>query len=154
MQERYKLLPRFDSSCKKLIEEKTDEKESLDSECNSIIHAKSTNNEIANNPTITVSPNCDSTSHAKSTKDGVIADSVPSTDNCMNSQNTESKFEISKYDTQKERDELLLKLLCENRERRKSIVCENAFPPDIENKCTLQKEKVDGGGRLLSRNAP
>jgi hypothetical protein len=34
--------------------------------------------------------------------------------------------------------------LCENKERRKSIVSENAFPPDIENKCTLQKEKVDG----------
>jgi hypothetical protein len=141
-----KLLPRFDSSCKKLTEEKSDEKESLDSECNSIIHANSTNNGIANNPTITLSPNCDSTSHAKSTKDGVITDSVPSADNSMNNQNTESKFEISKYNTQKERDELLLKLLCENRERRKSIVSENAFPTDIENKCTLRKEKVDGGG--------
>jgi hypothetical protein len=64
----------------------------------------------------------------------------------MNSQNPESKFEISKYNTQKERDELLLKLLCENRERRKSIVSENAFPPDIENKCTLPRENADGGG--------
>jgi hypothetical protein len=141
-----KLLPRFDSSCKKLTEEKTDEKESLDSECNSIIHAKSTNNEIANNPAITLSPNCDSTSHAKSTKDGVITDSVPSTDNSVNNQNTESKFEISKYNTQKERDKLLLKLLCENRERRKSIVGENANAQDIADKCTLRKEKVDGGG--------
>ena len=124
-----KLLPRFDSSCKKLTEEKTDEKESLDSECNSIIHANST-------------------------KDGVKTDSVPLINNSMNSQNPESKFEISKYNTQKEKDELLLRLLCENRERRKSIVSENAFPPDIENKCTLQKEKVDGGGRLLCQNAP
>ncbi len=149
-----KLLPRFDSSCKKLIEEKTDEKESLDSECNFIIHANSTNNEIANNPAITVSPDCDSTSHAKSTNDGVIANLVPSTENGMNNQNTESKFEISKYDIQKERDEFLLKLLCENRERRKSIVSENANTQDIADKCTLRKEKVDGGGRLLSRNAP
>jgi hypothetical protein len=64
----------------------------------------------------------------------------------MISQNKESKFEISKYDTQKERDDFLLKLLCENRERRKSIVSENAKTQDIENKCTLRKEKVDGGG--------
>ncbi len=149
-----KLLPRFDSSCKKLIEEKTDEKESLDSERNSIIHANSTKNEIANNPTITLSPNNDSTSHANSTKDGVITDSVPSAVDCVNGRNTESKFEISKYNTQKEKDELLLKLLCENRERRKSIVSENANSQDIADKCTLLKEKVDGGGRLLSRNAP
>ncbi len=137
-----------------MTEEKTNEKESLDSECNSIIHANSTKDEIANNPAIVLSPDCDSTSHAKSTNDEVIKNSVPSIDNSMNSQNTESKFEISKYNIQKERDELLLKLLCENRERRKSIVSENAFPPDTENKCTLQKEKVDGGGRLLSLNAP
>jgi len=141
-----KLLPRFDSSCKKLTEEKTDGKKSLDSECNSIIHANSTKNEIANNPAITLSTENDSISHANSTKDGVKTDSAPSINNSMNSQNTESRFEISKYNTQKEKDELLLKLLCENRERRKSIVSENAFPPDIENKCTLQKEKVDGGG--------
>jgi hypothetical protein len=141
-----KLLPRFDSSCKKLIEGKTDEKELLDSECNFIIHANSTNNEIANNPTITLSPNCDSTSHAKNTNDGVITDSVPSTENGKNNQNTESKFEISKYDTQKERDKFLLKLLCENRERRKSIVSENANARDIADKCTLRKEKIDGGG--------
>jgi hypothetical protein len=83
-----KLLPRFDSSCKKLTEEKTDEKESLDSECNSIIHANSTKNEIANNLAIALSPNCDSTIHAKSTKDGVMTNSVPSIDNSMNSQNT------------------------------------------------------------------
>jgi hypothetical protein len=121
-----RLLPRFDSSCKKLIERKTDEKESLDSECNSIIHAKSMNNEIANNPAITLSPDCDSTSHSKSMNDGVITDSVPPIKKGVNDQNTESKFEISKYNTQKERDELLLKLLCENRERRKSIVSENA----------------------------
>ncbi len=150
-----KLLPRFDSSCKKLIEEKTDEKELLDLECSSIIHAKSTNNEIANSPTIALSPNCDTTSHAKSTNDEVITNSVLSTENSMINQNTESKFEISKYDTQKERDEFLLKLLCENRERRKSIVSENANTQDIENKCTLRKEKIDGGGgRLFSRNAP
>ena len=99
-----KLLPRFDSSCKKLTEEKTDEKESLDSECNSIVHANSTKNEIANNPAISLSPNCDSTSHANGTKDGVVADSVPSINNSMNSQNTESKFEISKYNTQREKD--------------------------------------------------
>ncbi len=43
-----KLFPRFDSSCKKLTEEKTDEKKLLDSKCNSIIHAKSTKDEIAN----------------------------------------------------------------------------------------------------------
>ncbi len=141
-----KLLPRFDSSCKKLIEGKTDEKESLDSECNFIIHANSTNNEIAINPTITLLPDCDSTSHAKSTNDGVIPTLVPPTENGMNNQNTESKFKISKYDTQKERDELLLRLLCENRERRKSIVSENANTQDIADKCTLQKEKVDGGG--------
>jgi hypothetical protein len=143
-----KLLPRFDSSCKKLIEEKTDEKELLDLECDSIIHVKSTNNEIDNNPTIAVSPNCDTTSHATSTNDGVItnSDSCLSTENGVNNQNTESKFEISKYDIQKERDELLLKLLCENRERRKSIASENANTQDIENKCTLRKEKVDGGG--------
>ncbi len=98
-----KLLPRFDSSCKKLTEEKTDEKESLDSGCNSIFHANSTENEIANNPAISLSPNCDSTSHANSTKDGVITDSVPSINNSMNSQNTESKFEISKYNTQKKK---------------------------------------------------
>ncbi len=141
-----KLLPRFDSSCKKLIEEKTDEKELLDLECDSIIHAKSTNNEINDNPTIAVSTDCDTTSHAKSTNDGVITNSVPSTENGMINQNTESKFEISKYNIQKERDELLLKLLCENRERRKSIVSENANAQDIENKCTLRKEKVNGGG--------
>ncbi len=150
-----KLLPRFDSSCRKLTEEKTDEKESLDSECNSIIHANSTKNEIANNPAISLSPNCDSTSHANDTKDEVITNSVPSINNGMNSQNTESKFEISKYNTQKEKDELLLKLLCENRDRRKSIISENGFPPDIENKCTLPREIVDGGGgRLLCQNAP
>jgi hypothetical protein len=141
-----KLLPRFDSSCKKLTEEKTNEKESLDSECNSIIHANSTKNEIANNPAITLSPNCDSISH---TNDGVIIDS--SINKSVNSQNTEPKFEISKYNTQKEKDELLLRLLCENRERRKSIVSENASPPDIVDKCTLLK---DGGGRLSSQNAP
>jgi hypothetical protein len=139
-----KLLPRFDSSCKKLTEEKIAEKESLDSECNCIVHANSTKNEIANNPAITLSPNCDSTSHANGTKDGVIADS--SINNSMNSQNTESKFEISKFNTQKEKDELLLRLLCENRERRKSIVSENAFPPNIVDKCTLLK---DGGGETL-----
>ncbi len=119
-----KLLPRFDSSCKKLMGEKTDEKELLDSECDSIIHAKSTNNGIADSPTIAVSSDCDTTSHAKSTSDGVITNSngFLSTEKGMTNQNTESKFEISKYDTQKERDKFLLKLLCENRERRKSIV--------------------------------
>ena len=71
-----KLLPRFDSSCKKLIEEKTDEKELLDLECDSIIHAKSMSNEITDNPTIAVSPDCDTTSHAKSTNDGVITNSI------------------------------------------------------------------------------
>ncbi len=138
------------------MEEKTDEKELLDSECDSIIHTKSTNNGITDNPAIAVSPDCDTTSHAKSTNDGVITNSngFLSTENGMINQNTESKFEISKYDTQKERDEFLLKLLCENRGRRKSIVNENAKAQDIENKCTLQKEKVDGGGRLFSRNAP
>ncbi len=146
-----KLLPRFDSSCKKLTEEKTDEKESLDSECNSIIHANSTKNDIANNTAITSSPDSDSISHANSTKDGVKTDSVPLINNSMNSQNTESKFEITKYNTQKEKDELLLRLLYENRERRKSIKSENALSPDIADKCTLLK---DGGGRLSSHNAP
>ncbi len=146
-----KLLPRFDSSCKKLTVEKTDKKELLDVECDSIIHAKGTNNEIAHNPTITLSPDCDSTSHAKSTNDGVIHNSngLLSTEKGMNNQNTESNFEISKYDIQKERDEYLLKLLCENRERRKSIVKENANTQDIADKCTLTKEKVDGGGETL-----
>jgi hypothetical protein len=92
-----KLLPRFDSSCKKLMGEKTDEKELLDLECDSIIHAKSTNNEIAISPTIAVSPDCDTTSHAKSTNDGVInnSNSLLSTENSMINQHTESKFEIS-----------------------------------------------------------
>jgi hypothetical protein len=143
-----KLLPRFDSSCKKLTEEKTDEKESLDSECNSIIHANSTKDEIANSPAITVSPDSDSINHANGTKDGVKTDSVPLINNNMNSQNTESKFEITKYDTQKEKDELLLRLLCENRERRKSIVSENAFLPDIADKCTLLKDR---GGETLQQ---
>ncbi len=67
-----RLLPRFDSSCKKLMGEKTDEKELLDSECDSIIHAKSMNNVITDSPTIAVSPDCDTTSHAKGTNDGVI----------------------------------------------------------------------------------
>ncbi len=48
-----KLLPRFDSSCKKLRGEKTDEKELLDSKCDSIIHAKSTDNGFTDDPTIT-----------------------------------------------------------------------------------------------------
>ncbi len=89
-----KLLPRFDSSCKKLMGEKTDEKELLDSECDSIIHAKSTNNGITDNPTIAVSPDCDTTSHAKSTNDGVITNSNDSlsTENSMTNQNTESKL--------------------------------------------------------------
>ena len=47
-----KLLPRFDSSCKKLMGEKTDERELLDSKCDPIIHAKSTNSGITNDPTI------------------------------------------------------------------------------------------------------
>ena len=37
-----KLLPRFDSSCKKLLREKTDEEKLLNSKCNSISHANST----------------------------------------------------------------------------------------------------------------
>ena len=55
--------------------EKTYEKELLDSECDSIIHAKSTDNGITDDPTITVSPDCDTTSHAKSTNDGVMTNS-------------------------------------------------------------------------------
>jgi hypothetical protein len=151
-----KLLPRFDSSCKKLMGEKTEEKELLDSECDSIVHANSSNDGIADSSTIAVSIDCDTTSHANSSNDGVInnSNSLLSTKNCMTNQNTESKFEISKYDIQKERDEFLLKLLCENRERRKSIVNEDANAQDIENKCTLREKKVDGGGRLFSRNPP
>ncbi len=72
----------------------------------------------------------------------------------MADQNAESKFEISKYDIQKERDKFLLKLLCENRERRKNIVSESANAQDIENKHTLREKKVDGGGRLFNRNPP
>jgi hypothetical protein len=142
-----KLLPRFDSSVKKLFREKTDGEELLDSKCNSISHANSTKNGIAEDPAIATSPDCDPTSHAKSTNGGVTTNlnySLSAENNVID-QNTESKFEISKYDTQKERDDFLLKLLCENRERRKSIVSENAKARDIENKCTLQKEKVDGG---------
>ena len=151
-----KLLPRFDSSVKKLLREKTDGEKLLDSKCNSISHANSTKNGIAEDPTIAISPDCDPTSRAKSTNGEVITNLnySLSAENDVISQNMESKFEISKYDTQKERDDFLLKLLCENRERRKSIVSENAKPQDIENKCTLRKEKVDRGGRLLSRNAP
>jgi len=119
----------------------------LNSKCNSISHANSTKNGIAEDPTIAVSPDCGPTSHANSTNGGVITNLNYSLSekNDVISQNTESKFEISKYDTQKERDDFLLKLLCEKRERRKSIVSENAKTRDIENKCTLQKEKVDGG---------
>ncbi len=86
-----KFLPRFDSSCRKLMGEKTEEKELLDSECDSIIHAKSTNSGIADNPTIAASPDCDTTSHAKSTNDGVITNSngFLSTENGMTNQNTE-----------------------------------------------------------------
>ncbi len=40
--------------------------------------------------------------------------------------------------------------MCENRERRKSIVNENAIAQDIENKCTLSEQKVDGGGGTSS----
>ncbi len=151
-----KLLPRFDSSCKKLMGEKTDEKELLNSECDSIIHANSSNDGIADSSTIAISPDRDTTSHANSSNDGVTNNSngLLSMENSETNQNTESKFEISKYDTQKERDEFLLKLLCENRERRKSIVNENTNAQDIENKCTLRKEKVDGGGRLFYRNPP
>ncbi len=151
-----KLLPRFDSSCKKLMGEKTDEKELLDSECDSIIHANSSNNGIADRSAIAVSPDCDTTSHANSSNDEVTNNSNGplSTENGVTDQNTESKFEISKYNVQKERDEFLLKLLCENRERRKSIINESANMQDIENKCTLIEKKVDGGGRLFSRNPP
>jgi hypothetical protein len=141
-----KLLPRFDSSCKKLTEEKPDEKKSLNSECNSIIHANSTKDEIANNTAITSSPDSDPISHANSTKNGVEKDTVPLINSSMNSQNTESKFDIFKHNTQKEKDELLLRLLCENRERRKSILGENAFSPDVADKCTLLK---DGKGETL-----
>ena len=52
--------------------QKTNEGELLDSECDSIIHAKSTDNGITDDPTITVSPGCDTTSHAKSANDGII----------------------------------------------------------------------------------
>jgi hypothetical protein len=143
-----KLLPRFDSSCKKLLREKTDEEKLLNSKCNSISHANSTKNGIAEDPTIAVSPDCGPTSHANSTNGEVITNLnySLSKENDVISQNTESKFEISKYDTQKERDDFLLKLLCENRERRKSMVSDNEKTQDIENKCTLRKEKVDGGG--------
>jgi hypothetical protein len=143
-----RLLPRFDSSCKKLMGEKTEVKELLDSECDSIIHANSSNDGIADISAIAVSPDCDTISYANSLNDGFINNSngLISTENGMTNQNTESKFEISKYDIQKERDKFLLKLLCENRERRKSIVKENTNAQDIENKCTLREEKVDGGG--------
>ena len=130
----------------------------MNSKCNSISHANSTKNGIAEDPTIAVSPDCGPTSHANSTNGEVITNLNYSLSekNDVISQNTESKFEISKYDTQKERDDFLLKLLCETRERRKSMVSDNAKTQDIENKCTLRKEKVDGGGggRLLSLNAP
>jgi hypothetical protein len=128
----------------------------LNSKCNSISHANSTKNGIAEDPTIAVSPDCGPASHANSTNGEVITNlnCSLSKENNVISQNTESKFEISKYDTQKERD-FLLQLLCEKRERRKSMVSDNAKTQDIENKCTLLKEKIDGGGgRILSRNAP
>jgi hypothetical protein len=92
-----KLLPSFDSSCKKLMGEKTDEKELLDSECDSIIHAKGTNNGITENPTIAVSSDCDTISHAKSTNDGVITNSngLLSTENSMinQTQNQSLKYQ-------------------------------------------------------------
>ncbi len=93
-----KLLPRFDSSCKKLMEEKTEVKELLDSECDSIIHANSSNDGIADSSAIAVSPDCDTTSHANGSNDGVINNSngLLSTENGMTKQNTEPKFEISK----------------------------------------------------------
>ncbi len=112
-----KLLPRFDSSCKKLVGEKTDEEELLDSECDSIIHANCSNDGIADKPTISISSACDTTSHANGTNDGITNNSngLLPIEKSMTDQNTESKFEISKYNIQKERDEFLLKLLCENR---------------------------------------
>ena len=91
--------------------EKTDEKELLISKCDSIIHAKSTDSGITDDPAITVSPNSNTTSHAKSTNDGVISNGFPSTENSVINQNTESKFEISKYDTQKERDDFFIKTI-------------------------------------------
>jgi hypothetical protein len=92
-----KLLPRFDSSCKKLMEEKTEIKEFLDSECDSIIHANGSNDGIADSSAIAVSPDCDTTSHANSSNDGVITNTngLLSMENSMTYQNTESKFEIS-----------------------------------------------------------
>jgi hypothetical protein len=143
-----RLLPRFDSSCKKLLGEKTNERELLDSKCSSISHANSTKNGIAEDRTIAISEDCDYTSRAKSTNGEVITNlnNSLSAENSMIGQNPESKFEISKYDTQKEKDDFLLKLLCEKRERRKSMVSKNAEKQDIENKCTLRKENVDGGG--------
>jgi hypothetical protein len=152
-----KLLPRFDSSCKRLIGENRETKELLDSEGDSIIHANSSNNGIAYDPPMAVSSDCDTIIHANSSKDGAIINSTSSllSKNGVMNQNTESDFEISKYDVQKERDEFLMKLLCENRERRKSIVNENANIQDVENKCPLREKKVDGGGgRLLSHKQP
>ncbi len=91
------------------MEEKTEEKGLLDSEYDSIIHANSSNDGIADSPTIVVSTNCDTTSHANSSNDVVTNNSngLLSTENGMTNQNTESKFEISKYNVQKERDEFL-----------------------------------------------
>ncbi len=101
-----KLLPRFDSSCRKLMGENKETKELLDSECDSIIHANSSNNEIANDPPIAVSSDCDTISHANSLKDETIISSNSSllAENGVTDQNAESKFEISKYDVQKERN--------------------------------------------------
>jgi hypothetical protein len=65
-------------------------------------------------------------------------------------QNEHSKFEISKYDVQKERDEFLMKLLCENRKRRKSIANESVKIQNVENQCTLNEKKVDGRGETLT----
>jgi hypothetical protein len=146
-----KLLPRFDSSCKKLMGENKELKELLDSECDSIIHANSSNNGIANGPPIAVSSDCDTISQANSSNDGAIINSNSSllSENDVTNQNTESKFEISKYDVQKERDEFLMKLLCENRKRRKSMIKESENTEDIENKYTLSEKKVCGGGNFL-----
>jgi hypothetical protein len=59
------------------------------------------------------------------------------------------KFEIHDFKIQKNRDSLLMKLLEEQRELRKSSVRKMSEIEKRTNLCTLDEKKVDGGGETL-----
>jgi hypothetical protein len=59
------------------------------------------------------------------------------------------KFEIHDFKIQKDRDSLLMKLLEEQRELRKSSVRKMSEIEKSTNLGTLNEKKVDGGGRLF-----